>query len=121
MILFGTEVGTNSDFKVVKVIEPVYQIMYEIAYHTISLAAKQAKVYKYLIDFIDEHYPGWGIQNFLDLSSKEALDIGGRSGNYSITWGMYVLLQRGVPHIQRRTEYKQIEDNATRHREIEDE
>lgn len=116
LILFGAEISTNSDLKVVKVIEPVYQVMYEVAYHPISLAAKQDKIYKYLIDYIDEHYPGWGIQNFVDLSNDEARDvnvklIAEQSPHKLVSWGMYVLIQRDTPHIRKQTEVKQIEDN----------
>jgi len=126
MILFGQEITGTNDFKVVKVPEVVYQIFYDYAQQRHNaLWQRQEKIYKELCVWVDEAHPGWGIQNFIDLSNDDVSKINAKHINNALTgplelmnkpqvllsWGMYVLLQRGVPHIQRRTEYKQIEDN----------
>ena len=125
-IIFGTEVTGTNGFKIVKVIEPVYQILYEIAQQHGSAEMKQVRIYAKLIEWVDEHYPGWGIQNFVDLSADEARKINNQRiddvltgpldlmhrNQLMLSWGMYLLLQQGVPHTKRQTQTdKQIEDN----------
>ena len=135
LILFSTEVTSTNGFKVVKVIEPVYQIMYELAQQSRSVADKQARIYKKLIEWVDEAYSGWGIQNFIDLSIAEANAINSKrisdvvegpleliyEPQLLVSWGMYILLQQGTGHVHRRTQINQIEDNTTTNHAIRNE
>ncbi len=114
--LFGTELAPHVDYKVVKVPELVYQIMYDIAQRDLSYETKQDLVYQQLINWVDEVHPGWGVQNFVDLSSREANqireDAAKRDVHLPVTWGMYVLLYLSVPHVVRHTSKERIEDNT---------
>lgn len=115
MILFGQDIAGTGQFKVVKVPEVVYQIFYDLAQQRHNrLEQRQRKIFKELCVWVDEAHPGWGIQNFIDLSNTDCKELNFKHAfNNYLEWGMYVLIQQGVPHIKIIPQVKQIEDNAT--------
>lgn len=114
MIQLFSEISTPDDgSKIVKVPEYIYQQMYHIAQLPNSVKENQELVFNALIRFVDEVYTGYGLQNFIDLSDREAQAINTKIASRMIggplekmkddvlmvSWGMYILLQYGAPHI----------------------
>lgn len=88
---------------VIKIPEVVYQMMFDTASHAnYSRSQRKVWLYKQLTDYITEQYPGYGLQNMLDFSSDAAKEHN-KTHNTKVTWGMYCLLVKGLPHMQRQT------------------
>lgn len=93
-----TQLSENDNQLLIKVPDPVYQIWYDSAYgmaaQGCSVEYRQKNLFKQLQEWIAYKYPGYGIVAFDDFNAKDAKKIQERTG-YPVTWGMYVLLERG--------------------------
>lgn len=112
---FGVDIiEGGGDVRVIKIPEVVYQIMFDTAGNTgYSLEYRQTLMLKQLTEFLTDRYPGWGLQQMIDLTAKKADEMN-EQYHTDITWGMFCLIEQGVPHMQRRTNTgtPAIEDNT---------
>lgn len=82
----------------VKIPMDTYQAWYGFASHWVQMDTpiqeRMEDMYALLMEWTRNEYPGYGVIAFEDLSDKEAQRIASKTGK-PITWGMYVLLQKG--------------------------
>lgn len=96
LIKLEGELIRTPDMILVKVPEYIYQVWCEIAcgMSRSTIAERQQKILKEVTEWTTRKYPEYEIANFQDYSSAEAHEISKKLGKI-ITWGMYILLQKG--------------------------
>lgn len=86
------------DMLLVKVPDNLYQQWYSFAQHWLAqgtpIHVRQADMYALLCEWLRNDHPGYSMVTFEDLSADEAAVLARKTGK-PITWGMYVLLQKG--------------------------
>lgn len=94
----GQEILKIEDMILVKIHDHIYSSWWDLVYEMLSFRArteaKQKVIFEKLIDWVESYYPGHTIAAFEDLSRDEASVVSRKIGK-EITWGMYVLLQKG--------------------------
>lgn len=93
-----SDLSLPDDTLLVKVPMDLYQKWYDFAIHwnrmDTPIYERQESMYNLLMEWVRDEYLGYGVIAFEDLSDEEAQRIS-RKINRTITWGMYVLLQKG--------------------------
>lgn len=96
---FNQSLEVSQGQKLIKVPEAVYEIWYDIALglaqQNATIAYRQKRLFEEITKWVEQKYPGYGMVNFADFSSKEAALMSLKIGK-PVTWGMYILLEPGV-------------------------